>query len=264
MFMPIDILDLYITYIGNILITQIFVDNRISKEEKILQFIKENEGCTKTKVMVFMENKKYASPLTTYKTIQNLINEGKIISRPDKTNTQKHHLFINHKNRFNQIKKEISQIESYIEQTNGYLRELFDDNLKHIADLEKSDEDKEIDFNHQTDFYRQLETIYRQEATRMLEDFFHIVATSNLPVKDIQLFHRKIIELKSRLAYYTWSITTQKSIYRSQIASMKNYIRIAESQKAIEQYIKEKDIKNKFTEPLTSKVENFIDFLNLS
>lgn len=44
---------------------------------------------------------------------------------------------------------------------------------------------------------------------------------------------------------------------------MKNYMRIAESDKRIELYIKERDIKNKFTEPLISKLENFIDFIDL-
>ncbi|MDW0286301.1 MAG: hypothetical protein QN681_02725, partial [Nitrososphaeraceae archaeon] len=95
------------------------------------------------------------------------------------------------------------------------------------------------------------------------EDLFHIVATSRLPDKDIQLFHRKIIELKSRLAYYTWSIPTQKSIYKSQILSMKNLIRNPKRQKAVERYIKAKDIENELVEPLTSKIESYIDFLDL-
>jgi hypothetical protein len=180
------------------------------------------------------------------------------------TLTQIQHLFVNPKSQFNLIKNKLSDIEYYIDDTNGYSRELLDDNRKRIPDLaERPDEDKERDYNHQIDFYRQIESICRQEATRILEDIFHIVATSNLPDKDKQLFHKKIIELKSKLAYYTWSIPTQKNIYRSRIANMKNYMRIAESDKGIELYIKEKDIKNKFTEPLISKLENFIDFLDL-
>lgn len=69
------------------------------------------------------------------------------------TLTQIQHLFVNPKSQFNLIKNKLSDIEYYIDDTNGYLRELLDDNRKRIPDLpERPDEDKERDYNHQIVF----------------------------------------------------------------------------------------------------------------
>jgi len=87
------------------------IDTNITREEKILQFIKKNRNCTKTDVINYMD-KNGASPMTTHKIVKALIKEKKIISQMDKSNSQVHHLFINFKNKFNTIYDKLSEINA--------------------------------------------------------------------------------------------------------------------------------------------------------
>lgn len=86
--------------------------DNITREDKILRFIRENRNCTKTEVVNYMD-KNGASPMTTHKILKTLTNgrSKKVIAQTDNTNSRIHHLIINEKNVFNQIYLEVSEIE---------------------------------------------------------------------------------------------------------------------------------------------------------
>jgi hypothetical protein len=91
----------------------------LDREDKVLEYVKKNRGCTKTKVVDYMdptEGIKSASPQTTFKIIKGLITDGKIISDPDKSNSSIHHLYFNDRNTYNVINSELSKIQINIEQ----------------------------------------------------------------------------------------------------------------------------------------------------
>jgi hypothetical protein len=81
-------------------------------EKEILRYIKEHPRCSKTDVILHMENNKLLSAPVTLKKIKNLVEGGKIIVKADKVNSQKHLLIINDKNDFNILVAEISDIQT--------------------------------------------------------------------------------------------------------------------------------------------------------
>jgi hypothetical protein len=86
-----------------------------TREEEIIKYIIDNEGCTKTEVTYHMERTKgpvFASHETTSNIIKTLEKDGKIIVRPDKSNSQKHLLYINRKNEFNILNSKITELET--------------------------------------------------------------------------------------------------------------------------------------------------------
>lgn len=128
-----------------------------------------------------------------------MIEEKKVIFQVDKSNPRIHHLFINDKNRYNQIRKYLTELEIFIEQKNKYLRRLLDNNLNRIADLDNQGEDEQRDFDQQTVFFKNIESIYVVDTNRVLDDMFHLVTSSNISEKDKRFFQVKIIELKSKI-----------------------------------------------------------------
>ena len=86
----------------------------VTREEKILAFVKNHPNCSKTDVTNHMD-KNGASQMTTNKILKMLIKDKKIISQRDKSNSQLHHLFINPRNTFNKVNKELSELENSID-----------------------------------------------------------------------------------------------------------------------------------------------------
>lgn len=82
---------------------------RKTPEEEILQYIKENPGCTKTAVIKHMEKIGRSSLMVAHKKIKRLEREKdpKIIVKIDESNSQKHHLYINNENEFNVLSNSI-------------------------------------------------------------------------------------------------------------------------------------------------------------
>jgi hypothetical protein len=97
--------------------SQIQISESVTREEKILAFVKKNRNCTKTDVINYMD-KNGASPMTTHKILKMLTKDKKIISERDKSNSQLHHLFINHRNAFNVIYNKLTEINTSIDVLN--------------------------------------------------------------------------------------------------------------------------------------------------
>jgi predicted transcriptional regulator len=240
-------------------------ESKISNEDLVLEFIREHEGCTKTQVIVFMDAKKHASPMTTHGIITSLIDKqkGKVICQVDKSNPRIHHLFINDKNRYNQIRKYLTELENFIVQKNKYLRALLDDNLSRIGDVDNQGEDEQRAFNQQSDFFEKIESIYVVDISRLLDDLFQVAVTSNISEKDKRLLHIKIIELKSKLVHYIWNVNDERKYIDMRLGNIRNYMRIVESKAAVQNYIKEKDVDVELIKPLKAMLEDIkIQFLS--
>ena len=95
--------------------------NISTRDAEIIKYIADNEGCTKTKVTYHMERTREpvsASHETTSHIIKTLEKEGKIIVLLDKSNRQKHLLYINPKNEFHLIIAKINEIKRCVEELN--------------------------------------------------------------------------------------------------------------------------------------------------
>lgn len=77
--------------------------------DKIYNYIEQHGGCTKTEVIKKMKG--ISALATTHKIIQQQIEEGKIVSKPDESNSQIHHLYVNDKDQFAIINEKIIKAE---------------------------------------------------------------------------------------------------------------------------------------------------------
>lgn len=226
-------------------------------EEKVLDYIAEHSGLvTKNDVVTYIE-KKLSKP-TTLELLNKLEKEKKInVLRGDRRG-QPHYLSINDKNQFNQIKQQLSRTENFIKEVNQYLQRRNVDNIYDIPLKEYEDPDKEIKLDNRIDFVNKLYYYYYDIFRRILDDLFHITATSNLSKEDSERFLKKIIELRSKLKYLPWSKENEKKQLKTDISNIKRLIRRFERD-GLEDYIKEKWIKSKFAEPSVQEINHFID-----
>jgi hypothetical protein len=234
----------------------------------ILNYIAEKKGkATKNDVVRYMTD--YDNPLYKLSRVVTLdvINEFESfdiinVSKGDRRG-QAHYLSINDKNKFNQIKKELSDTESFIKQTNEYFRRRQTENLNEIGAANNSeDKEKQNKFDERIKLVIELDRLYRLTMHRILDDLYHLTITTNLSRQDSERFVKKIIELKAKLEYHQWTVKNEMSFFNLQIANMKKNERLIKQQ-GLDDYFEEKKLKDKFTDPLTAKVENFVDFLNL-
>ena len=93
-------------------------------KDLILEHIAENENCTKNDVVKYMKN--YPDPLCRLTRVPTLAEINKFeefqkinVSKGSRQG-QAHRLNINDKNKFNQIKIELEEIEPFINKTNQY------------------------------------------------------------------------------------------------------------------------------------------------
>jgi len=156
----------------------------------------------------------------------------------------------------------LTELETLINKMNQYLNRRLTECRELIPELDTNqDEDKQKESTKRLQLVLELERTYKNTVTRMLEDLFHITTEIIQSEKDKSLFHKKIVELKSRLAYHDWSVDLEKKFFDLQIANMKNYMRIAESQRGTKNYIKGEKIKSYFIEPLITRINNFKQIL---
>lgn len=242
---------------------------QISREERILEYIKSNPGTTKTAVIRYMENNKYCSIKTTHDIIMKLIDDKKVIFRKDENNSQIHHLIINEQNTFIKIHKQLSNADSFIRKKNQYLYKLFEEIRNNSAKLHKQNEDeqKEDEIKHQERILhvqrnatRHTELIYTTIVSRILEDLAIITIKANLPEEESKAFLTKIVELKSKVApdYYKWDREKERIFLNSQIREIKQWEKAMKSQRVLEDYAEKKGIEIKLLGPLEEMTNHFI------
>lgn len=82
----------------------------------VLEYIRENAGCTKTQVIKHMKGK--SALVTTHKIIKDLVSDKIVLSIPDEKNSQMHRLYVNNRNAFTFITQELNKLETTISQMN--------------------------------------------------------------------------------------------------------------------------------------------------
>lgn len=124
--------------------------------------------------------------VTTHGIIKDLIKNELVIKKPDKNNSQIHHLYINDENEFNRINKELSEIENIIDEVHAHISitSSFIDNAQ-VAPPP---------YPGIADFLREHMYIYKPPIKTMLQ--FLLVRTNNNihSEKDKQVLHARIIE----------------------------------------------------------------------
>jgi hypothetical protein len=242
----------------------------MKREEKILQFIHENPGCTKTNVIDYME-KNGSSPMTTHKILKRLTKDDKkVISKPDIKNSRIHHLYINDKNRFNKIGIKLSELEKFIEHKNAYLWNL----LKNIIQLQEiteqkyneiGDEDlwKEDEINHDEINLDKLQSIdniiehhYVDSITKILDVLFIKITDSNLTQKDIQTLGKRILKLRSKIYSHRWKTEWDMNFLDGQKMNIKKIENDSKREPGLQVYFEEMKIGEKLTRPLTELIES--------
>jgi hypothetical protein len=232
-------------------------------EKKILDYIAGRRGlATENDVVRYIVGELSKPP--TLKLIDNLESEGKInIQRGRKG--QPHYLSINDKNRFNQIKQQISSLENFIKEINQYLQRRNEENKKETEkDFESTqvDKGKAFEMDNRISFVDGLYYQYYDAFKRILDDLFQVTTMSDISKDDSEIFLKEIIELKSKLKYRPWTEDNEKNLFKVHISKINNLIRKFE-RSGLEDYIEEKQIKSKFAQPLISKINDFIaEFLD--
>jgi hypothetical protein len=224
-------------------------------EEKILDYIAKRRGlATENDVVRHIRGKLSKPP--TLKLVDQLEAEGKIsVLRGRKG--QRHYLSINDQNRFNQIKKQLTNLEKFIKEINQYLQRRNDENNEDVY-LEENEEEKTIVLSKRLDLINNLYYYYYDIFKRVLDDLFHITVTSHLSRSDSDLFLEKIIELRSKLKYLAWNKNTQKGHYRIDIVNINRLIQRFEKS-GLADYMEEKQLKSKFADASIFEINNFIE-----
>ena len=183
------------------------------------------------------------------------------ISKGDRRG-QAHRLSINEKNKFNQIKEQLEEIEPFINKTNQYFAIRQRHDLEENEELSKSeDEEKQNKLNKRIRFTVELERLYKNTVHRILDDLYHLTVTTNFPQEDSERFIKKIIELKTRLAYHEWTFDIENSFFNLQVAHMRQ-IQWLIKQDGLEEYFEEKNLKGKFIDPLNARIDNIKQILS--
>lgn len=168
---------------------QVRVESRMTENErhdKIMKFVRQYPKRTKAQVMRFMKDNDVSEP-TTFKDITYLVGKARLLVLKDKPNSQTHYLIVNEDNEFNQIDKELSEIESII----NVMR-------KPVQDYFKNRSEFEIDFP----------VPYKEAVEAMLQVL--LVSTNKLihSKDDAQMLYTKITELLLKLSMQFWNSYT--------------------------------------------------------
>lgn len=159
------------------------IDTNITREEKILQFIKKNRYCIKTDVINYMD-KKGSSPMTTHKILKALIKEKKIISQRDKSNSQVHHLFVNSRNKFNAIYDKLTEINA--------CNDILIEQREQIHEYSRTHENG----GHLLDAYHYCyQAAYMESLYTMLQDLLIQIGKSINSEVDSQVLYSRTISL---------------------------------------------------------------------
>jgi hypothetical protein len=225
-------------------------------EKEIRKYIEENAGTTENKVVEHMTNNKISSRMTTLDKIDSLRNR-KIIRDLQEGNSF-HRLYVDDVSTFSKIEKELAEIEHFINKGNSYFRERVEEN-RAKANSDMRNEIEEMTLTKRIEYVNLLEFKYRETVTRMLEDIF-IISNTNLSKQDSERFYKKIIELKTKLAYHDWTKDIEKTYYKRQIQNIKTIERNMK-EKGLEQYLEENNLDTKFLRPFEAKIQKFMNSL---
>lgn len=182
----------------------------ISRDERILKYIEDNPGCTRTKVINHINP---SSPGPTERALKRLIErEKKVFYEIDKSNKQIHHLFINDNNAFNQISKKLVDIEKVINKMDKPVEKLF---LQRVEWTEKSKtEEAARGVQALWALQSEIETKYRLGYRLMLELLWDRTNTLIHLEKDKQTVYTKIIHLLVKISYQFWNYRRLDQIFK--------------------------------------------------
>lgn len=240
------------------------VSNKV--KDLILEYIAENENSTKNDVVRYMKNYHDRScRLTRVPTLDEINKFEKFgiinVSKGDRQG-QAHHLSINDKNKFNQIKIELEEIEPFIKKTNVYFTRWLIEDLEEINELSGNEgEEKQKNLDNRILLINDLDRLYRHTMHRSLDDLYHLIVSTNLPREDSERFVTKIIELKSKLEYHEWTVKNENTFFNLQLANMKQIQRLIK-ENDLEDYFEGKKLKGKLIDPLKARIDDFKQILS--
>ena len=201
----------------------------MKREEKILYFIQENPGCTKTKVINYMDENG-SSQNTSYKILKRLVDEDKkVVSQPDRANSRIHHLYVNDKSEFIRIKKELSIIKSIMDMMDDPIQKtLHFSNVKRSMSYEslmKSLENRNQKYTNYSDLYDHFIYPYEEAVTLKLQILFDRISKKTLIIseEDSRLLHTKIANLMLRLKVQIFNITKEREYLDYTILELKQF-----------------------------------------
>lgn len=232
----------------------------MDNSEIIHDYILKNDETSEYKVARFMSANHHCARDTTHNLIYNkLIPEGKIIDK--KIGNGFHKLCINDKNMFNQVNRAIKEIEDFVNDKKQYLGRRIENiqaEIDEIYNKEIVDEESERKMGKWIQSFGELERNYKQTITKMLEDLF-VIANDNdkISKQDSERLYNKIIELKSKIAYYKWDKKIELSYYNLQIKNINNFRRIIEDDKTFAKHLEQTQLDTKFMKPYQELIHNF-------
>lgn len=226
---------------------QIQTDIRMTeneRHEKIMKYVRNHPKGIKAKVLEYM-TKNGSSPVTAFKDLTYLINKGRITVLKDKPNSQVHYLVINDKNEFNQIDKELSEIESVID---GMWEPIHNQRVRILENEEH------MDISFQIPYKEAVETMLQVLLVR-----------TNRKIQskdDSQVLYSKITHLILKLALQFWNMNDSTTFHPLWFKTDLNTMRQGLLRPGFE---KSSAISVELLSNLIEKIENFEkQFLNIS
>lgn len=195
-----------------------------SRRDLIRNYIIENDGCTKTEVINYMENKSpiHAGVVTTHKIISSLVDSGTVISKPDPKNSQIHHLHIN--DNYSIIYNELTKIQNTMDMMDEPISKI----IKFKGPTPNDDksllkllEDRNANPTNFDDLYNHFIYPYEESISMMLKILFVRISKMVLSEKDAQALRIRITELILRLTTQIFNITREKEYLNFNIWELK-------------------------------------------
>lgn len=227
----------------NVLVSK---DNKIQDRiDTVRNYLKKHPGTTKTKIVEYMEEKGDSSRVTTLKIIDDLVFEEIIKVVRDRPKSRIPYLFINDKNEFNLIDKEISEIESIIDGMYEPMRRIFQ--YKSVQYGLKHEVDSSLGSH--------FEYPYREAVTMMLQLLLVRIDTKVDSKDRTYLLYARIIKLIQKLTLQFYDFNKPTDFLRS----MTRDLRILRQELSSKEYdgSKKKIVDTKMMTRLISKIEHF-------
>lgn len=220
-----------------------FTDKKDSIIKEIINYIKDNPGSTQNMVSKYMdETRTLCSRLTTLKTINDLISKDVIEDR--KEGNRFHSLYLNDRNEFNRIDREISEIDSIIKEMDKPMDRLFQIST---TDLKKDQ------FSDKANLHLYFHYPYRDSVSTILQLLLLWTSTKIKSRSYSQLLYASIIKLMLKLTLQTFNLRDPKALLENDITAL-NYLKQVKSTVA---FAEKKGINIKVGDNLIAKMKFF-------
>jgi len=193
-------------------------------------------------------------PMTTHKTIVELIKEGKIKMVKDKPYSQTDYLVIIQENQFNRTYTMLTELENFMDTVNGFIH-INNENLKKFAKYTSGKE--HLNYIYASEFERYFVIPYLDLFKTIFQNILIRIIRAKISDKDKLILSGRTLDLLNKLMpepYYRTSDTN--SILRDEVSSIRSKFRSAEHV----EYYKEYDIDLKILDHLSFIIEKFRKF----